>query len=360
MTRLTRPMVRSPISLPSTPSQLLHSASLSSSPSSPSLVQQSHSYHGDYFSIKPKLSLDLAHSSDNFSDESELENNSTSFVDDDDIVKVRETFDNISIDIGASNPFAQNKHQWSYSPITPYDIVDENPTIILSTPKTNSQLLYTTTSPQLPRKETLSLKFVPSTLKSTVSTSTSTSTSTGTNTETKTVTTAAKSTNFTLSMPNLQQHKFLLVDDNLINLKILNRILLKLYPKAQITQVLDSTKVAKLVEENEYDAVFIDIEMPVVNGVQIAQFIRSDVSKDNLTVIAVTTKNSKEDLALFEKTGIDYTFGKPLNYKLDFMANVIDEIIERRKGQMIKKSVSSVESGVSLCSKESTNTLLIA
>ncbi|KAI5958872.1 SRR1 [Candida theae] len=159
---------------------------------------------------------------------------------------------------------------------------------------------------------------------------------------------------FNLSMPNLQQHKFLIVDDNIINLKILNRILLKLYPRCSITQIQDSTQVEKIVLGSKFDTIFIDIEMPNISGLDIAQFIRNDSQFDATSLIAVTTRNSPQDLQLFKQYGIDYTFGKPLNYKLDFMTKTIEEIMGRRQRQTESQSRNLSTSSKSICATAST------
>ncbi|CAI5755804.1 unnamed protein product [Candida verbasci] len=146
----------------------------------------------------------------------------------------------------------------------------------------------------------------------------------------------SSTTNMQLILPNLYPYRFLIVDDNLINLKILNKVLLKIYPKATIVQLQDSTKVEKLLfEQNlKFDSIFIDIEMPIIDGIKIANLVRTSEKFDKIGLIAVTTRNSENDLKLFKANGIDYTFNKPLNFKLDFMGSIIDEIIENRKNAL--------------------------
>ncbi|CAK9437293.1 uncharacterized protein LODBEIA_P16710 [Lodderomyces beijingensis] len=290
-----KPTVKSPISLPSTPSRAY---TTSASPLKP-----------DYFSLRPKLSLDISRTGSDYygSEESELEDVESHHrhhhhhhhgndSDNEDLSGISDTFDNVSIVVAP-----RRGEEEYYTPMTPFEIPESNlkPATIAS-PKS----LSASSSP------------IGSPFTNVSSTPAS----------------------FQLQMPNLNQYKFLIVDDNIINLKILNRILLKIYPRAQITQVVDSSKVEKLVLENTFDCIFLDIEMPVVNGVEIAQFVRSDLTRDDIALIAVTTRTSSSDVECFASNGIDHTLGKPLNYKLDYLGTLIGSVMSSRK---IKKSVGA-------------------
>lgn len=228
----------------------------------------------DYFSLKPKLSLDTNSSGNNDNNDDDDDNDNDD--DDDDYNKdshdeLLDPFDTMDI----------NQHQVEYySPLTPFEIQGNSPQDSIISSKSSN-----------------------------------------------------KSTNlqpFPLTLPNLTNYNFLIVDDNIINLRILNRVLLKLYPKSNIVQIQDSKLVAEILQRQQFDSVFLDIEMPDITGIDIAKLIRSDEKFKKMPVIAVTTRNSAEDLQLYKKYGIDHTFHKPLNYSLDLIGSSIDEIIERR------------------------------
>lgn len=134
-----------------------------------------------------------------------------------------------------------------------------------------------------------------------------------------------------LFIPNFTPFNFLLVDDNVINLKILAKFLNKLYPNSQCVQIQDSTKVMKTLEKQAFDLVFLDIEMPILTGTDLASLIRLNHLNDGLGLIAVTTRHYIEDLKLYSKVGIDFTFAKPLNYSHNYMMSCIDQVINCRK-----------------------------
>lgn len=131
--------------------------------------------------------------------------------------------------------------------------------------------------------------------------------------------------------PNHAPLKFLLVDDNIINLKILARILLRIYPHLFIVQVQDLTNVMKLIGQERFDVVFLDIEMPYMSGTDIAAAIRSTPDLyAQLGLIAVTTKHLPCDLEEYGRLGIDFTLSKPLNYSYNYISACIESVMARR------------------------------
>lgn len=132
-------------------------------------------------------------------------------------------------------------------------------------------------------------------------------------------------------VPNYTPYKFLIVDDNLINLKILYKILSKIFPNSLVIKLTNSSTVLKLMEREKFDLVFLDIEMPPINGVEITKRIRAQKKFSHIGLIAVTTKSNEKDVALYKKIGIDFTFKKPMNYKLDVVLNNVEVILNYRK-----------------------------
>lgn len=123
--------------------------------------------------------------------------------------------------------------------------------------------------------------------------------------------------------------KFLLVDDNVINLRILHKILIKLYPNASITTVDKSYEIPSLVQRQKFDVIFLDIDMPILTGIDIAKIIRKDLH--DVAIIAVTTRASTDDRKLYYSLGIDYTLAKPLNYTLNHIVSCVESVIRYRK-----------------------------
>ncbi|CAG91068.2 DEHA2G23386p [Debaryomyces hansenii CBS767] len=130
--------------------------------------------------------------------------------------------------------------------------------------------------------------------------------------------------------PNTNPYNFLLVDDNFINLKILERVLLKLYPNCTIVKTQDSTKIMALLHSQTFDVAFLDIEMPGLTGIELAKMIRMEDKLNQVGIIAVTTKSLPCDKIIYEQAGIDHTFAKPLNYSFDHIITCIEKVLRAK------------------------------
>lgn len=136
----------------------------------------------------------------------------------------------------------------------------------------------------------------------------------------------------TKSIPECNKpYHFLLVDDNIINLRIFSRVLRKLFPKASVRAIQDSLSL-ELTEELflRFDCVFLDIDMPLVTGIDIATTLRSFSALDHVGLIAVTTRALPADLELYESIGFDHTFPKPSNATFAQMMAEISQVINVR------------------------------
>ncbi|CCH41665.1 Peroxide stress-activated histidine kinase mak1 [Wickerhamomyces ciferrii] len=134
-----------------------------------------------------------------------------------------------------------------------------------------------------------------------------------------------------LKLHHDEEFNFLCVDDNQINLTILNKILSKTFNQASLKSTLNPLEVIGELHSKIYDVLFLDIEMPELNGVQIATMIRSIPFFNSLTIIAVTSRSSPQDLVDYTNAGIDYTIPKPITIdSSDFKTIVLNTMKQRR------------------------------
>ena len=73
-------------------------------------------------------------------------------------------------------------------------------------------------------------------------------------------------------------------------------------------------------KKTKYDLIFLDIELPKMNGVEIGKYIR-EVKNDNITQIVYISSKQEYAMELFKVRPIDFLV-KPLNAKM--IGNVID------------------------------------
>ena len=70
-------------------------------------------------------------------------------------------------------------------------------------------------------------------------------------------------------------------------------------------------------KNNNYDLVITDIEMPHLNGFDFAKKVRQELQKDDLTIIALSTRFSEED----KKKEIEKVMGKNILRVLEEIYN---------------------------------------
>ncbi|TGJ98834.1 PAS domain-containing sensor histidine kinase [Leptospira langatensis] len=113
-------------------------------------------------------------------------------------------------------------------------------------------------------------------------------------------------------VPFFQSGSVLVVDDNEINLKILSKQISKTGLKTDA--VLSGYEAVKLLESNErkYDLIFLDLQMPGMDGYHTADAIHAlHSSNANVPIIAVTASSFSETYEKCAQHGIEGFIGKP-------------------------------------------------
>ena len=105
----------------------------------------------------------------------------------------------------------------------------------------------------------------------------------------------------------------LVADDNLINRKLINIILEKI--GLTVTLASDGLEAFRKYKENSYDIIFMDIQMPVMDGVDATHNIIAYEKENNLThvpIIALTANVAVGDKEHYTSEGMDDYATKPL------------------------------------------------
>ena len=90
-----------------------------------------------------------------------------------------------------------------------------------------------------------------------------------------------------------------------------------------VTDGLQAVNEFKRAEPGTYDAVFMDIQMPVMNGYEATAAIRSlPGGKGKLPIVAMTANAFAEDVQLAKNTGMNGHIAKPLDM------NKLNEVLE--------------------------------
>ncbi len=110
--------------------------------------------------------------------------------------------------------------------------------------------------------------------------------------------------------------RVLLAEDDITNMTMLTRLLEKL--GCNVTQAVNGLEAVQQVKKNDVDLVLMDIQMPVMDGVEAAKRIRTDTElgeRARIPIIAVTAFAMSGDRERFLQAGMNDYLAKPLSVK---------------------------------------------
>ena len=108
--------------------------------------------------------------------------------------------------------------------------------------------------------------------------------------------------------------RLLVVEDNITNQQVARGMLEKF--GLQVDVVYNGEEAIRVLEESAYDLVFMDCQMPVIDGYEATKTIRNKKSKvinRNIPVIAMTANMMKGDRERCRKSGMDDFISKPVD-----------------------------------------------
>jgi len=107
-----------------------------------------------------------------------------------------------------------------------------------------------------------------------------------------------------------KRHKILLVEDDSLNIET---IVLFLEKKGYKVIVAENGKEAlEILEKMKFDLILMDIQMPVMNGVEASKKIRENHKYDKIPIIALTAYAMREDRKKFLEIGMNDYLAKPI------------------------------------------------
>lgn len=139
------------------------------------------------------------------------------------------------------------------------------------------------------------------------------------------------------SAPHPVAISILIVEDNQVNQKVA----LKLIEKIGFTADVASTgyEALKLMKRKEYDVVFMDIQMPGMDGFETTQVIRNEFPHDRQPfIIAMTACAFKEDKEQCFKAGMDHYLPKPVDIR--HLAEILNIPLSRKQKAFDKATLT--------------------
>lgn len=147
--------------------------------------------------------------------------------------------------------------------------------------------------------------------------------------------------------------KILICDDDALFVEQIEKNLIKYEiehkENFEIDKVDSGTKALELIQNQNYELLFLDIEMPELNGVEVGEHIRTVVQNYQLQIVYVSTQVGYA-LELFKNNPFDFLI-KPVSYEK--IEKVIDKLFSvmgrkndlftyQKKGQVCRVKVGDI------------------
>jgi two-component system cell cycle response regulator DivK len=113
--------------------------------------------------------------------------------------------------------------------------------------------------------------------------------------------------------------KVLVVEDNNINMQLVCEILNTEGFKTETAS--DGHEAIKMTENELYDLILMDIELPGIDGIEATRIIKNNLKYKDVPIIALTAYAMKGDKERIHEAGLDGYISKPIHVA-DFMATM--------------------------------------
>jgi CheY-like chemotaxis protein len=114
------------------------------------------------------------------------------------------------------------------------------------------------------------------------------------------------------SYPASNGHRVLMAEDNLINQKLASLLFKKFDVPLKV--VSDGAQAVREATENTYDLILMDVQMPVMDGIEAAGKIRSELGESAPAIVALTANGLPGDEERFLSSGMDMYLSKPIDF----------------------------------------------
>lgn len=104
---------------------------------------------------------------------------------------------------------------------------------------------------------------------------------------------------------------FLIVEDS-PTMRQLITFALKRIQKAKVVEATDGVDALKKMVGQNFDMLFVDINMPVMDGLKFVSLVRADPTKKDVPIIMITTEGAEEDRKRALSLGASAYLTKPI------------------------------------------------
>ncbi|SEO25728.1 PAS domain S-box-containing protein [Flavobacterium sinopsychrotolerans] len=111
---------------------------------------------------------------------------------------------------------------------------------------------------------------------------------------------------------NIKGTTVMIVEDNKVNMLLLKTIIKKLLINPAIFEIINGKEAVEQFETINPDIIFMDIQMPIMNGYEATKLIRNLKSGQNVPIIAITAGTEKEEKEKCLNAGMNDYIPKPI------------------------------------------------
>jgi chemosensory pili system protein ChpA (sensor histidine kinase/response regulator) len=119
----------------------------------------------------------------------------------------------------------------------------------------------------------------------------------------------------------------LVVDDSITVRRVTQRLLER--NGMRVLTAKDGVDAVTLLQENMPDIILLDIEMPRMDGYEVAAHVRGDARLKHIPIVMITSRVSEKHRARAIEIGVDDYLGKP--YQESQLLDAIEPLVNRRK-----------------------------
>ena len=153
-------------------------------------------------------------------------------------------------------------------------------------------------------------------------------------------------------MPMIEgaEASFLLVDDNVAFLELLEAFVLRQYPRARVARAITGEQALDRLRDGTFDVVLLDYRLPDFDGLEVLGEIRSRLA--DVAVVMVTGEGDEALAAdIFRMGAYDYLVKSSINPEV--LRRCLDQVLTRRvlEGQITAKSEKLVASSRELADR---------
>lgn len=141
-----------------------------------------------------------------------------------------------------------------------------------------------------------------------------------------------------------KRKKIMVVDDD-PNLRMIFRESLE-YEKYRVIEAADGAQALELLKKQHPDLILLDIMLPGIDGVKIAEIIKSNISTSQIPIIFLTAKGQTEDKVRALKSGGDDYMVKPID-STELVAR-IESLLQRMEKELAASPTTKLPGSVSI------------